>query len=204
MDTASTESFEPADFARAVDVEERIRLCPASNQTRGTYFQFVVDYVERATGRAPTSLFDGLTQRRWVAWSGYPLREFMHLAVNAARLATPDVPLGDGLRRIGWTAYPSFASTMAGRVVMYAFGEDIEAVLETAGRAYAVSLPGSNVTSERIEARHFRIAMRQVHSFADTYQLGVVEGALRARGLRPTLMIRRHPRPSDLDIDVRW
>jgi uncharacterized protein (TIGR02265 family) len=204
MGTDSSEGFEPAQFDRPVDDAERIRLCPASCETRGTYFQFVVDYVEGASGTAPPALFDGMTQRRWVPWSGYPLREFMRLAVNAARIASPDMPLGEGLRRIGWTAYPSFASTMAGRVVLYAFGEHIEAVLGTAPRAYAVSLPGAIVTSERLEARHWRIGMRQIYSFADTYQLGVIEGALLARGLTPMIAVRRHARPSDLDIDLRW
>ena len=196
--------FEPPDFAAPIDIDAQLQACPAIATARGTFFQYVSDLALKQTGTLPPGLFEGVSARRWTAWNTYPLTDFMRLAVNAARLAFPREPLREGLRRVGWTAYPSFASTMAGRVVVFAFGDDIDAMLQAIPRAYSVSLRGAEARSRRVGPGHWEVELRGVHNFADCYQVGVLEGAVRARGGSPRIRIRRLPRPSDLDLEVRW
>ena len=44
----------------------------------------------------------------------------MHLVVNAARILHPKEAISEGMRRVGWLAYPSFAATMGGCEVQVA------------------------------------------------------------------------------------
>lgn len=201
---AADEAFRAPNLSGPIDVDACLRACPSSAETLGTYFQFAVAAVEKELGQIPETLFAGLERRRWVAWQRYPLAAFMRLAVNAAQIATPNLPLGEGLRRIGWMAYPSFASTMAGRVVLFAAGEDMDALFTVLPRAYDVSLTRGTARATRVGERHWCIELRDLHNFAGTYHLGVMEGALRARGVSGTVLVRSRPRPTDVDFDVRW
>lgn len=202
--TRPTSRFErPADEVQ-VDVDAHLRSCPTAATTRGTFFQFVADLVEREHRSPAPSPTHGLSRRHWVPWNSYPLADFMRLAVDAARLLHRDRPLGEGLRRLGRMAYPSFAATMAGRVVLYAFGDDIDAMMQAVPRAYAVSLSHAVASSRRIEPRRWEVRMQNVYNFADTYHLGVIEGALVARGVEPDVRLRKCARLCDIDFDVRW
>lgn len=155
-------------------------------------------------GSLPPALFEGVVGRRWISWSNYPLADFMRLILNASRLAYPKESLGEGLRQLGWKAYPSFAATMAGRVVIYAFGDDVEALMQAVPRAYSVSLSGASARVRRLGLGHWEVELRNAYNFPDCYHLGVIEGAVRARGITPEVRIRRCPRRCDLDYELRW
>jgi uncharacterized protein (TIGR02265 family) len=185
-----------------VDVDAHLRACPPTATTRGTFFQFLVDVVHDKRHRA--DIFDGVGSRRWVPWNNYPLIDFMRMAINVVRILHRERAVGEGLRSIGRMAYPSFANTMAGRVILHAFGDDIDAMMLAVPRAYAVSVSHLKVTSTRLGPRHWQVQMRDVFNFVETYHLGVLEGALLARGVTPNMQIRRHARPCDLDFDVQW
>jgi uncharacterized protein (TIGR02265 family) len=128
----------------------------------------------------------------------------MRMAHNAAKIVHPELPLSDGLRRIGWRSYPSFAATMAGRVVLFALGDQLEDVVRSAAKAYGIGLPGAAVESRQLGERHWRFAMRDVYSFVDTYHYGVLEGAILAFSHKPDIRLRRLDRSSDAEFEVRW
>jgi uncharacterized protein (TIGR02265 family) len=128
----------------------------------------------------------------------------MRLAHNGAILAFPRSALSEGLRRMGWMSYPSFAATMAGRVVLFALGETLVDVVRAAPKAYAIGLPGATVTSREIAPQRWRFELRDVYSFVDSYQYGVLEGAVLAFSRKPRVRIRRMARLCDADFDVQW
>lgn len=198
------EGFFTPTFAEEVPVDRYLAACPAAAVTRGTFFLHVRDHVNKELGREPDALFEGVTRRAWLPFHTYPLREFMRLAHNGARLAYPRLPTSDGLRRIGWMSYPSFAATMAGRVVLFAFGDQLEDIMKAAPKAYGIGLPGAVVTSRELGAKHWRFALRDAYSFVDAYHYGVLEGTLLAFSRRPLIRLRLLARPSDADFDVRW
>src|SRR5689334_889273 len=106
----------PATFAgpklvHDVDVERYIRACPADATTQGTFFRYLCDALEKTHG-GDERLYTGLSRRDWTIFRKYPLRDFMTLVVNAARIAFPGEAMSEGLRRMGRLAYPSFAATM--------------------------------------------------------------------------------------------
>ena len=167
------------------------------------FFDYVQELVVSEVGEQ-ARLYDGLHNRRWLPFHNYPLTDFMRFAHNAACVAYPSVPTGEGLRRIGWRSFPAFAATMAGRVVLFAFGQKLEHVVESTPRSYAITLPGAVVKARRIREQHFEFEMRNVHSFVDTYHVGVIEGAIRELGGQPQITVRNRTRRCDADFDVRW
>jgi uncharacterized protein (TIGR02265 family) len=188
----------------SIDVAQFVKACPAESMTTGTFFQHVRDAVVKRTGGVPSTLLKGVTADRWTPFLSYPLRDFMHLAVNAAGILHPSEPLAEGLRRVGWLAYPSFASTMAGRIVLFAFGEKLVHVVQAAPRIFAVTVPGMEVTLLDRGDRHARMRYLGVYCFADCFMRGVIEGTIWCHGFEPDVTVTLESRPSDAEFLARW
>ena len=197
------ESIRPS-LAHRIEVERYLKACPLDETTQGVFLQYIRDEVVKRMGSAPSKLFEGLPRDRWVSFSKYPLRELMHLVVNAARVLHPKQPLAEGIRRIGWFAYPSFVATMAGRVVLFAFGDTVEDIVRSLPRAYSICVPDAEASVKEYNGRHLRVELRGVHCFVDTYHRGVLEGALWYHGFEPSVEVTAGPRLCDADLVADW
>jgi uncharacterized protein (TIGR02265 family) len=193
-----------ASLSHAVDVERFLKACPPDESTQGTFLQYIRDEVVKRMGNAPAKLFEGLPRDRWRPFLKYPLRELMQIVVNAARILYPKLPLSEGMRRVGWFAYPSFAATMAGRVVLFAFGETLEDVVRSVPKAYAVCVPEAQVTLTSHLERHFTLEFRGVYCFVDTYHRGVIEGAIWCHGFDPVVEVTPGSRICDANMVADW
>jgi uncharacterized protein (TIGR02265 family) len=191
-------------LGHSVDVERYMKACPLEESTQGTFLQYIRDEVVKRTGSAPSRLFEGLPRERWLPFLKYPLRELMRLVVNAARILHPKQPLSEGMRRVGWFAYPSFAATMAGRVVLFAFGEKLDDVVRSVPKVYSICVPEAQVTLTAQTERHFRLEFRGVHCFVDTYHRGVLEGAIWCHGFQPSVQVTVGPRICDAEMIADW
>jgi uncharacterized protein (TIGR02265 family) len=200
---ATSLQFSGPKLVHDVDVARYARACPAGSVTQGVYFQYLRSAVEAECGK-DERLYAGLSRRDWTAFRRYSLRDFMCLAVNAAQLAHPKEALSEGLRRLGRLAYPSLAATMAGRVVLYAFGERLENVVKALPKAYAISVPGTVVETYELGPTHYRITMKNVYNFVDTYHLGVLEGAVLAMGFQPRITVTVGERLCDAEFQGGW
>ena len=105
---------------------------------------------------------------------------------------------------MGRLAYPSFASTMAGRVVLFALGEGLEQMAEALPKAYALGLHDARVEVERLGPRHYLVRYANAHCFVDTYQLGVIEGAFIAQRVVPNIIVRPGKRICDAELEGKW
>jgi uncharacterized protein (TIGR02265 family) len=148
-------------------------------------------------------LYEEVGQRRWIAFKTYPLRDFMRLAVNAARILHDSVPLSEGLRRLGRTAFPSLRATMAGRVVLFALGNRLEDAFRNAPKAYKLVLPQAEVTVDVGDHRG-RIELRGVYNFPTAYHFGVFEGTIAEHGFQPHIRTLPGGRWCDASFDVTW
>jgi uncharacterized protein (TIGR02265 family) len=198
------DAFIAPDFLAPISLEQALHACPVKATTLGTFFQFIHTSLKKRPTDAVRAACEGQPTLRWVPFKQYPLRDFMRLAYHAVDALYPEMPRGEGLRRIGWMSYPSFASTMAGRVVLFAFGQRMEDVFSAGPKSYRLGLPNAAVVSRRLGERHYRLEMREVHSFAETYHCGVVEGVILAHGSKPDVRVRRYARSCDVDFDVGW
>jgi uncharacterized protein (TIGR02265 family) len=192
-----------------VDLDTYLAACPPRATTRGTFFTHLRERVREKLGEVPADLLSGLSQVDWRELRSYPLADFMRLAYRAARLLYPATASSEGLRRVGRLAYPSFASTTTGRIVLFALGHELEDVAKACATAYRVTLPDAVVRvlpvseppSEAASRRRYRVEMRSVYSFVDTYHYGALEGAALALGRNPTVTVRRLGRSCDADFD---
>lgn len=199
-----TGEFEKPDFDAVVSLDAFLRDCPPDATTLGTFFQYVVASLGVRSKADIDAATEGLPQTRWVAFKQYPLRDFMRLAFNTARIGHSSVSRGEGLRRLGRMAYPSFAGTMAGRVVLFAFGEKLENILDAAPRSYKLALPQSSVVVHKLGERHVHFEMKNLHCFPATYHGGVIEGTIQAYGFEPDVKVRLGASRGDIDFEVRW
>jgi uncharacterized protein (TIGR02265 family) len=197
------ESIRPS-LIHSIEVERYLKACPLDETTQGVFLQYIRDEVVKRMGSAPPKLFEGLPRNRWVPFLKYPLRELMHLVVNAARVLHPKQPLAEGIRRVGWFAYPSFAATMAGRVVLFAFGETVEDVIRSLPKAYSICIPEAEASVKDYDDGHLHVELRNVHCFVDTYHRGVLEGALWYHGFDPSVEVTAGPRLCDANLVANW
>src|SRR5262249_9911315 len=127
--------------------------------------------------------------------------EWISLLADAAPLAHPRALPREGVRRLGQRAYPTFAESTVGKVVMSVAGDNLLGALKLAPRAYAVS---GTARVELGEARegYVMLKMREVWDFPE-WQIGVMEGALSAFGKRGKVRLRALT-ISSLDLEVEW
>ena len=126
----------------------------------------------------------------FTSFKDYPGITINDVALTAARLLHPDVAEKEALRRVGRLAYPSLTSTLAGKVVFGVLGRDIHAVLKVAAKGYEMAGKPGRCTTVELQANHALLRLEDVFSFTDSYQVGVVEGALLACGKTGRVLYR--------------
>ena len=165
------------DWDAPLDVDAHLAAVPPAAMTKGMFFSRILDDYRERYITAPTS-------ERYVGFKDYPLRDWMELAVSAARDLWPQKPLREGLRRVGQRAYVTFTASFIGRVLFGVLGNNFESVVRISPRAYELAL--TLARAEVIEAGAGSSAgssilwLRNVYNFIDCYHVGVVEGAVRA------------------------
>lgn len=191
--------FDLPDWQAPLDTAAQLAGAPEHGTTKGLFFQ---DIVNTCTAARVALSVPG-ARARYVPFIDYPLREYIELLVSAAELLHPREPLRNGLRRLGRLAYPTLVGTLIGRAIFGVAGRDFGVVLSLASRAYSVSIkPGDATLVERGDGRAV-VALRNIWSFPDAYQVGVFEGALIALGLRGEVKTRVLS-PCNVDFEVTW
>lgn len=191
------EDIIPIDWDASLDADEYLQTTPSHITVKGMFIQSLVDAV--------TSAGMSLEGRsRYSAFKDYPLTELMEVEVAAAGRLFPEVPLRRALRRFGWSAFPTLMSSMIGRVIFAPVGNNLRAAIKLAARGYRVSISHAKVSVEdHDDAQSVYVRLGDVFNFADSYQVGVFEGAVRHYGREPSVTIRRRSR-ADVDLLVRW
>jgi uncharacterized protein (TIGR02265 family) len=191
------------DFASALDPAPYLERVPPDAHCKGMFFHDVLRAVRRASPDAERRLVPHLGRRRYVAFMDYPLREHMELTAEAVKLLFPGVPSREGMRRLGWLAYPTFVESMVGRVVFGVLGHDLDRIFEVGPRSFEVSLTRGRARASRLGDNHWRYELTDFFGYLDTYYVGVIEGPIRHHNLTPDVRIRLTS-PSDGVMDIRW
>lgn len=179
-----------------LDLAARLETMPPGRSVKGMFLQGFVDAALERSGRR-------IGRGRYTAFQSYPVREMLTLMVEAASLAHPDVPPREGLRRLGKVAYPTFARSMVGKVVMSMAGGDPKAALKLAPRAYRLIGDAGEATLHDVGPTECVLELRDVWTWPDAYNVGVHEGGLDAWGLEGEVRVRVHS-PCDVDLRITW
>jgi uncharacterized protein (TIGR02265 family) len=188
--------FVSADDQAPLDVQAALAQTPPAVELRGMFFN---TYLEAAKKRGLTLK----TTRSYSAFKMYPLREWQAFLLDALPVLHPGLTVRGALRSAGRVAYPTFADSMLGRVIFGVLNKDLGRILRIAGKGYEHSL--SMGKAEQVDGGDdwAQIHLTDVWSFVDSYQVGVIEGAIDACGRQGEVRVRPIG-PSEAEFLVRW
>lgn len=194
---AESSAFERIDFAAPLPTGEYARKLPADALARGMFFNSVINLTERATGKRPAGVGE------YVHFKEYPILDFFTLAQKCAPLAFPGTPFREAMRRFGQDVFPMLAQTMIGKTIFGIALRDWPRTLDLASRGYPVSIRPGSARLLELEDRRAIIALREVWSYPDCYQVGIFEGAMAVFRLHGTIRVRRFSL-CDMDLLIEW
>jgi uncharacterized protein (TIGR02265 family) len=186
--------FSEVDWLGPLDVEARIAETPLASTTKGMFCEQLAR-AARKVGMA--------CEARHVPFRDYPLRDFMRLLWDYARVRYPDLPTREAFRRVGWEAFSVLMNSVAGRVIFAFARRDVQGVLRMAPEGYKHCLSHCSVSLQFSSPEQTVLALRNVYNFPECYQVGVVEGGCRAFGADPRIRTRVFSH-ADIDMLIRW
>jgi hypothetical protein len=191
MPTHPERTYRPDDVMdQPLDVERHIAGLSEDVTTKGYVVSTFYEHIAVVRPEA-IEAYARLHPERPAPAADVSVREFARRLVDAARLAHPDVPLPEGLRRVGRSLYRSVIASLLGRLVLTAEGTDFEHVASQGPAAYqAFEKQPTPITYHRLGDRHFRYDYSPGRPFVGCYQVGVIEGAAMAHGHSPEMTVR--------------
>ena len=192
--SSETDTFAAPQFTLPVDLAAQKRLVPPGATVKGMQLQGLLDEQARC-GHTPAG--------RYVAFRDYPAEELLERLIETAARCHPSVPVREGLRRVGHSAYGTLARSTIGKVLFAVAGTAPRQFLEMTTRAYSVS--GSTGASEVLSMRDREAVVRltEIYSFVDSWHVGIFEGAFRAIGA--PCVVRVRPRsPMSAEFLLHW
>lgn len=195
--SADLDNFVPIDWDAPLDASAALAAVPDHVTVKGMFVKRMIDDAARAG-------FDMGARRPYRSFKDYPMRELMDAQLLAARTVFRQLTLREAMRRLGRTAFPTLMESMIGRVIFAPAGNDVVAAFRLASRGYRVSISDAEVSVRRgDDDRSLVVSYGQIYNFLDSYQVGVVEGAVLHYGHEPRTQIRRHSEHA-ADVLVRW
>jgi uncharacterized protein (TIGR02265 family) len=191
----------PAQYLRGtLDGEATARNIPSSFLVKGMFFARVVSQLGDGYANVVPQLAAPPRLGRYVPFSDYPQADYVRLSVAAAAKLYPNVPLREGLRRLGRDDFGVLATSTIGKVTLAAVG-DARSVLLKAAYIYESLSRGWKVTGEALDASTVRITFAPVYGTWE-YTLGQLEGVVLNFGGTPTTTVNELPGRT-VQFDVR-
>jgi uncharacterized protein (TIGR02265 family) len=176
--------FSRPDYSLPFNVEERLQGLSPSRTAKGFLLQGMINTAKEA-GKPL------LEDRKYIAFKDYPSTEGAQLLVEIATTLYPDLPTQEGLRRLGWKAFGFLSSSTLGRVLLGTVGLKLETLLGAVPRIFSQLLKNGSVEVE-LGANNARVHYKEFYpDFLDCFQLGVLEGGLKAYGKTHEVFIRQ-------------
>lgn len=179
------------------ELEAQISATPPTATVKGMYIEAFLRTLNLHGLSRPTTA-------RFVAFKDYPLRDFMRMLIDACPQLYPDCGLREALKLQGRLAYPTLTASTAGKVIFAIAGRSWESALQLASRAWEISLKPGSATLVEVRPHHAVLALRDIHNFADTFQVGVLEGAMEIYQIEGTVVAQPKGRPCDVDLLISW
>jgi uncharacterized protein (TIGR02265 family) len=165
-----------------LDVEAFLDGIPEAACSKGNFINTMAGYVER---RRPSALeeFRLLHPERFSIFRDVPMRVLLPSLVSAARLAHPELPLAEAVRRIGRAGYEdTLRASLLARTLLAAVG--IERVLKNGARAFELfEKNGTRMSCTQIGERRYRFDYERAYVWLDAYHVGLLEGLASAFGV---------------------
>ncbi len=175
--TPQTPSFREPSFISPVDVAAHLAALTEAATCKGLFFNGLLDLAAPVAPKREVMRAVGLEEKRYVPFFDYPMRDLVQLTVAVSKLVHPGVPLGEALRRLGHSAFDTVYATHVGRAIFASI--DLDHIILRGPKAYKLLLSFGEVTAEAISRKTYRMRIRNMPVFLETYQVGVLEGVMR-------------------------
>jgi uncharacterized protein (TIGR02265 family) len=163
--------FHIPDWSEPLDLTERMRAVPPEATVKGMFIEAPISVAQARSGQRPG-------RREYIPFKDYPVAEHNQVLVACAMAGYPDVPLREGLRRLGRDALRTFLESLAGRVLFAAAGRNFDAALGLVARSYGITGPVGSATVAERTVDSVLIQLRSCFNFPDCYHVGVFEAAM--------------------------
>lgn len=173
----------PPPFDRPIDLDAHLDALPPGASAKGLFLRDPVKRAERA--RPDVDVFEraDVPRRRILPFFDYPYGELLRLLDTSAELCWPELSRGEAMRRLGHGAYQALLGQQIGRVLFGALGNDFTRVAAIGARGWQVSVSFGEVRYEELGPGHGAYHFRDFPALLETYQAGVVEGAMKVCGV---------------------
>lgn len=182
--------YRPFSATAPFNIEDELKRVPEGATVKGVIINAVTDQLVVAESDS----------RR--LFNNYPMTEYIHRCVEVAKTCWPDVPIREGLRRLGHGHYSAFTSTAIGRVVFGVLGRRMENVFRASPKGYRYTTDCSDCSIISVEGNVGVVEIAGL-PFADSLQVGVYEGGVRATGYDPMVEVGHHPAGA-IRLRVTW
>lgn len=190
-------------FDAPIVLEDHVRALSPGATCKGLFFHDLIEQVRKAAPNHSILLPGGLGAKRYVHFFDYPYADFMRLLYATAQVIFPSAPVGEGLRRLGRKTYVALLNSQIGRVIFGVLGDDFESVIKLGVRGYQVSMNFGRLEVEVVENKHIRYYFRDLPAYLETFQVGVVEGAMQACNVEGRVLVSLTSL-SRASFDIRW
>jgi uncharacterized protein (TIGR02265 family) len=180
-------SFIAPDWDAPLDTDAYIRAVPAGAVIKGMYPAAIAAEAKRRGLKLPHA------GDKYVPFHDYPLRDHLHLLVEAARAFSPDRSTRSALRKIGRAAVGVFLNSTLGRAALGGLTQPEATRLALIGitRAYTTSVgkPSPHVEVKETSDTSCIVKVSDFWIFLDSHQIGILEGVCRACGVRCDVLV---------------
>ena len=144
----------PPPFEAAIELETHVAALPPGGTVKGMFLRDALSCVAELRPDADVFALAGIERRRVLPFFDYPYQDHMRIVHAAAQVCWPEVPIGEGLRRIGWRAYDVLLGQQIGRVIFAAFGRDFGRVSAVGVKGWKIGVGFGAVRHESLGERH--------------------------------------------------
>jgi uncharacterized protein (TIGR02265 family) len=178
-------------------VEDYIQRVPAYATIKG---MFLSNLYEIASSSDQGFELDA---RNIFSFRDYPLVEQVRLVPRIAAALYPDVSLRSAMLQLGRRVCPTFAGSLIGKLIFSAVGGDVAMLMRAGATAYSISSNVGQLEILECGLRSVRLGMREMFNYVDSYQLGILEGALMMLGCKPSLLLKLDS-PVSAEVHLSW
>jgi uncharacterized protein (TIGR02265 family) len=189
-------AFMEPPWTAGLDAESEIRAVPQTAQVRGLMIAPMLA-TARKRGASPAA-----QRERYLSFTLYPLREHVRLLVDSCQVAFPELPLRQGLRKLGRGASDAFGASTLGKVTLGA-AQGVHDIVSAFAKGYELNLQPGRACVVESSPRRVVVSLDDIHYFLDSHHVGAFEGVLKRAGVRGRVLIARRSRAA-ADLLLEW
>ena len=191
----SGHEFVERDYAAPLDIAAVLARVPADATLRAFYPRAIIEHARRIGRPLPVERF-------FFEKDTCSLRDVVELLPLAASVLHPDVPVREGLRRIGRLSHEAMLSSPVGRVLFGVVRKHVPSYLKMVPMGVRRSGSHARAGVEIVDKRTAVVSLDEYRSYVEG-AIGAIEAALEDAGVSPTVKVRTRAVDA-FDLLITW